>query len=128
MVPIVVKDKPYGLGSLENLLAVRFSNDGAYAAVVFEINGVNEIMIYKMMEMDKQSKELKIVHEKKALRQFKHFKGPETKLMGACIDIFIFPKNNNQGGSSYSIFMLFKNGILLYRDFDAGSPSVTSVP
>ena len=95
MVPILVKDKPYGLGPLENLLAVRFSNDGAYAAVVFEINGINEIMIYRMMEVDKQSKELKIVHEKKALKPLKHFKGPETTLMGSCIDVFIFPKNNN---------------------------------
>lgn len=103
MVPIQLKDKPY----LEKLLAVRFSNDGAYAAVVFNVFEINDVMIYKMMEVDKQSKELKIIHEKKALKPLKHFKGPETKLMGECIDVFIFPKNNNQGGFSYSLYMLF---------------------
>ena len=103
MVPILKGNTPY----LEQLLAVKFSNDGVFAAIAFQVKEVNEIMIYKMMEVDKQNKELKVLHEKKALKPLKHFKGPELKIMGPAVDLFIFPQKNNQGGYSYCLYLIF---------------------
>lgn len=103
-IPILKGDKPY----VDELRAVRVSNDGVLGAIVLENM---EIFIYKFIEADGN-----LTTEKKAKKPVKIIKVTFGHLRKV-IDLFIFKqKQEKEGSPKYHMYLLFENGIVLIQD------------
>lgn len=110
MVPIVINGKSY----TEALRQVRVSPDGVFAAVVLQNY---DIVIYRF-----QDKDGNLLPDKLAMRPVVTLKR-KAEHMTDVIDLFLFKRleriqAGGVGGIQYCLYLVFKNGVLLYQDIE----------